>query len=93
VVFHDDSGPYISTILPFAYHPHKATSSDIDHEDTVSTFIPSFSHNFITAPFQNCFSIIASACAKASFLSICIKILYNKVYFEYINIYLSVKSF
>jgi hypothetical protein len=84
VVFQDDSGQYISIILPFAYHHQSAISRDREPEDVVSIFIhQSLSHNLIIDHFQNCFSIISIAFFKASCLFInksnyIIKIIYIK---------------
>jgi hypothetical protein len=72
VVLPELSGPYISTILHFAYHHPSAISRDREPLELVSIFIPqSLSQSFIIDPFPNCFSIIARASFKAAFLSIC----------------------
>ncbi len=57
VVLPDDSGPYISTTLPFGYPLiPKARSSVNDPVGITSTFSTGLSPNFITAPLPNVLS-------------------------------------
>gem|GEM_PF-1244125 len=78
MVLPEDSGPYISTILHFAYHPHSAISSPSEPDENVSILVLAHSsHNFIIDHFPNCFSIIDSALFKASCLFIIIELKIN----------------
>ncbi len=94
VVLPEDSGQYISTILHLAYHHPSASSREMLHDETVSTFIDCLSQSFITDQAPNCFSIIDRADLSASFLLSIAKLLaINKVlvqlsiYKVYIRVY------
>ena len=62
VVLPEDSGPYISTILPFGSPPiPTAMSSPIEPVDITSIFIEVASPSLITEPLPKSFSIFPKA--------------------------------
>ena len=70
VVFPDDSGPYISIILPLGTPPiPNAISSPNAPVGIASIFIAWNSPSFITDPLPNCFSICPIAASNALFFS------------------------
>ncbi len=76
VVLPDDSGPYISTILPFGTPPIPIAKSNVNAPvEIASIFNFAFSPNFIIEPFPNCFSIPAIANSRAFSFSISILLL------------------
>ena len=72
VVLPDDSGPNISTILPFGTPPMPVAMSRLmEPVDMASTFICApFSPSFIIEPLPNCFCICAIAASRALSLSL-----------------------
>ena len=70
VVLPEDSGPYISIILPLGYPPTPRAISKLNEPlGHTSTSLCSCSPSFIIAPFPNCFSMSANTCSNAESFS------------------------